>query len=480
MALHETLGEILQLYVAGLFGLCLARYAATMLEARFRYSTALCAVCCAAARALLYALSGAAEDSAPTALRGAIMIAVSFLMLLAFFRVRIRRDIYAAVSWGAVFDLSFFAAYCVVLAADPLYGVVSDQLLRAGVQDLQTHSDVMVLLAAVLQLALAAVLTALCVVSVRRISRDLPRAVQDFSPAEFRLLVLPAIIGVLLTALLRMLIVSITDGIPMLLFDQYPPLRVLIPAIAVVALVSVVYAARTCGDMARLEEQRRAGLAAQERAKALRNQVIETERMHEHVRKMRHDLRNTFTVIRSLSAQGESGPELAAYLDGLAADVEALEPQFVSGEPVADVLLSAKARELAEAAPGAHFDASAFMVPSNAGVSAYDLGIILGNALDNAIEAVRRQADGKERFVRLRSFVQGDLLGFTVENSCTDAPAQTARDGLPESTGAPGHGIGMRTIRDIAAKYCGTMDWKKNGEVFTLAVMLRRPPADSS
>lgn len=465
--LYNISGDVVRLYTDFLWGLCFSQYAGRLCSRRFRFSTAGTTVICAAMRALLSFVLPVTADSSSTAVRVLIMLALSAAVLWLFYTPPRRMGIYTVLSWTAVFELSFFIAYSVVLAADPLY----DVLRSAQTADPQQYAAASELLASAAQILTAALLTVLCILTVRLISGAFSEDPRELNGTELRLLSLPAVIGILLAVLLRMLIISVTDGIPELLFDLYPPLRLLIPVIAAIALLSIVQAAKTCRDLEQLEEAQRAGLAAKERARALREQVAETERVNAHFRKMRHDLRNTLTIIRQLSAALPESEDLTAYLDKLGQDAAELDRPFSTGDAVADVLLAAKHRELAQKAPDAHLDVSGFVLPQECGISGYDLGIILGNALDNAIQAVAAQKTGQQ-FIRLSTVLHGDLLSIQIENSCS-AAVPSGRDGLPTRSAKNGHGIGMKSIRDVAHRYDGTMDWKAQNCVFTLAVMLR-------
>lgn len=473
--LYSIVGSVVLLYTDLLWGVCFSLYAGRLCGRRTRFSEAWSAVLCAAVRAGLSLLLSGEPDSAGTVVRLLIMIAVSAVCLRAFFVPQRRMGVYAVLSWTAVFELSMFVSYSVVLAADPLYGV----FLGGGIYDPEQYAAASQWLAIGTQILTAAFLSVLCIFCCRRIDACFPKHPQALRAAELQLLVLPAGVGILLAVLLRRLMVSISDGVPTLLFDTYPLLRLLVPAIAAVSLVSVVHAAKTRRDMEELEEERRAGLAARERARALREQVEETERTNAHLRKMRHDLRNTLTVIRQLSAPLPGSEELSAYLDRLGQDAAELERPFSTGDAVADVLLAAKSRELANEAPDATLDAAGLLIPKDSGISSYDLGIILGNALDNAIHAVRAGRSA-EQFIRLSSVVHGDLLSIRIQNSCERTVPEAAEDGLPMRAGREGQGIGMRAIRDVVQRYDGTVDWKADGKVFTLAVMLRTDGGQSA
>lgn len=286
--------------------------------------------------------------------------------------------------------------------------------------------------------------------------------------AEFRLLILPALMGLLIGILLRLLMVTIADGVPMYLFDRQPVLKVVVPAIAAVALLSIVYAVRTLRDMDALEGERRGRIVAEEQLRGLREKVKETERVSGHVRRMRHDLRNTLTVIAGLSERIPEGAALSEYLSGLHEDMRTLEQRYDTGDPVADVLLAAKADELEKKVPDACFETDALLIPAVSDVAGYDLGVILGNALDNAIRAVSSQKCGEKR-ITLSSFAHGEFLVLTIRNTF-DGNLGTLNGGKPVENA--GQGLGIQNMKTIAERYDGMVDWKAEDGLFTLSIML--------
>ena len=123
-------------------------------------------------------------------------------------------------------------------------------------------------------------------------------------------------------------------------------------------------------------------------------------------------------------------------------------------------------------------NAEAFAVPASARLKAYDLGIILNNGLDNAIEACRRlktEEPGADTFIRLGSLQKGNLLILKIENSFDGRLVKKGQDEFPETVkeDRESHGIGLSNIKSTARKYQGTMDFKVKDRVFILSVMMK-------
>lgn len=481
MQAHELTANLLEWYAACFCGICFAWYAGALLTPRSRWTPLAAAAGYAGTRLLLpHLLRSDNASTAFTVVRLLIILGVSIVLAEVCFRRRGRLLAYVCVSWAAVFELAFFISYTVVFAGDPLYDSMAERMLSEAAVDQQAFLNDLLGVAYGLQIAMSVVLSFLCWFSCRSIIRSFPMERSELTGPELRLLVLPAVVGLLMGILLRMLVIAVADGVPIFLFDRFPLLKAVVPSVALVAGAAVIYAVRTLRDMVALEAERRRRLVVEGQLQSLRDLVEDTERTNSRVSRMRHDLRNTLTVIQALSENVPEGEALRSYLDDLNGDMRALERPFRTGDPVADTLLATKLQELRDLDPASRLETEDFLLPDLGAVSSYDLGIILGNALDNALGALRAQAGG-DRFIRLSSFRHDDLLCLSVENSMQGTLA--VRNGLPVSTKAgDGHGLGLLNIRTIAEKYDGAMDWRAADGVFTLTIMLRSPlsaPAES-
>lgn len=88
----------------------------------------------------------------------------------------------------------------------------------------------------------------------------------------------------------------------------------------------------------------------------------------------------------------------------------------------------------------------------------YDIGIVLNNALENAIEA-SAEAPGKKS-INLRSYMKGNLFFIEVENDFLSEIIFDSETGFPVSSkeDKKHHGLGMENIQRCAKKYKGDID----------------------
>ena len=104
-----------------------------------------------------------------------------------------------------------------------------------------------------------------------------------------------------------------------------------------------------------------------------------------------------------------------------------------------------------------------------------DLYVLLGNALDNAIEAVEQVQDEHRRIIQLTISRKDDFVNIRLENSYE---GELSWDGnLPRTTkeDKQSHGIGLRSIRNIAKKYGGYASASTEDAVFILSILIPIP-----
>ncbi len=111
-------------------------------------------------------------------------------------------------------------------------------------------------------------------------------------------------------------------------------------------------------------------------------------------------------------------------------------------------------------------------------IHSYDIGVILGNVVDNAIEACRKlkaKEPGADAFIRISSLQKGNLLILKVENSFDGKVVRKPQNEFPvtDKSDRKSHGIGLTNIKSTAEKYQGAVDFKVNGKVFVLSVMMK-------
>ena len=371
--------------------------------------------------------------------------------------------------------LAFYNLHCLgYLMASSIYRKIVDEMLKSldMMQDryLQEMYRCMAVGMFCLVLSYSVLLVAMTIILCRSIKGADIMAWQDvllLSVLNFVGSMIAGVVNGLLT-------VKIDTGF-FVLFDEKPDLLWKVPMIAVLIFVGETALIYFWQKYRILLAERQKHFVEEQQVKAMKKRLEEAENFYGSIRKVRHEMKNHMANIKGLAGAGEYG-EIENYVRRMDETMQELEYKYVTGNAVTDVIINDKCRRAEKA--GIRFDAD-FRYGGE--IPVFDMGIILNNLLDNAIEACEKLETGKG-FIRLSLKRKKQFLLLEVENSFdVAAPVQT--DGglaLPttKQSTLPGiiteHGIGLENVRDVAERYFGGVNIKVKGDVFHVTVMLQQ------
>lgn len=190
-----------------------------------------------------------------------------------------------------------------------------------------------------------------------------------------------------------------------------------------------------------------------------RQHLEEVRSIHREMRGYKHDFHNHLQTLKSYLDVGdtERAREYISELDRQLMNVDTL---LKTGNVSLDAILSAKIAQAKSENVSVTVKAN---VPDGLTVSDLELSIIVGNLLDNAIEACR-EADG-ERFIRIFIGMKGKMLYFSLLNS---AGAKREKMNGFFRTGKSGvHGFGLRRAEAIIKDHGGWVKYNSEDGAFT-------------
>lgn len=110
-------------------------------------------------------------------------------------------------------------------------------------------------------------------------------------------------------------------------------------------------------------------------------------------------------------------------------------------------------------------------IPQSIGISETDISVLLGNLLENALDACKADS-AKDKKNIVRANTEGGLLCVTVDNTFTGELKKTL-DGKLISTKHRGAGIGTESVKSIAEKYGGICRLENRNGFFYASVLCR-------
>lgn len=180
-----------------------------------------------------------------------------------------------------------------------------------------------------------------------------------------------------------------------------------------------------------------------------------------------HDLKHQIRAIRSLSKE-----EIDRYLEEMEHSVQIYESMVKTGNEVLDTILTEKSLYCRErgitvscVADGSQMDF----------INTIDLYAILGNALDNAIEAVEKLAHREKRQIDVLIYRQQNFLVMNIINPLEGSLVY--EEELPVTTKGDKsyHGFGLRSMRYLVKKYDGCLSVRTEDGCFSLKILMPIP-----
>ncbi len=195
------------------------------------------------------------------------------------------------------------------------------------------------------------------------------------------------------------------------------------------------------------------------------HQYEEVKEMYLNMRGWRHDYHNHLQVMKVQIAQGQL-EEMKSYLDDLEQNLEQVDTYVKSGNLMADAVLNSKLSIAGQ--KGIRVNCKA-VLPAALSVEDVDLCVLLGNLLDNALEACEKIPE-EQRFLRIYMVVNRSQLYMSVQNSAREELDFNERNYI--STKRGNHGLGMKRVKALADKYEGYFTLANEPGIFAAEVTL--------
>ena len=191
----------------------------------------------------------------------------------------------------------------------------------------------------------------------------------------------------------------------------------------------------------------------------------EVQELYANMRGWRHDYHDH---LQALKAYLDNQDTAAArqYLNELEDKLDAVDPLVHSGNAMLDAIVNAKLT-LAERL---HIPVNEKVIVGNTPlIKDVDLVVILGNLLDNAIEAISEQPPHEKRQLRLYIGIVKQQFYISVTNT---RPADQVSDYQYASTKSDKRGLGIRRVNKLVAKYDGMINRQYEASVFVTEIAI--------
>ena len=287
----------------------------------------------------------------------------------------------------------------------------------------------------------------------------------EMSVKEMVMLIIPSLVGVTGYGILQYYLMIYERDTGKNLIDTYGfygALSFLHYLISIVAILVVIVMFQNWKEMQ--EEQRGQELVLNQ-ISDMKKHIEEVEKLYRDIRSMRHDMGNHIQTLEHLVAHNNMD-DATEYLEHLKNEWDKVSPEIKTGSPVIDVILMEKLRQAKERQIRFLSD---FHYPQNTKLNAFDLSVIMNNALNNCMENV----SGDDPYISISSFRKNSIFMITIKNSF-GGQLNFGDSDLPETTqSGMEHGMGLNNIRRVARMYMGDISLEQGNEEVILSIMMQ-------
>lgn len=185
----------------------------------------------------------------------------------------------------------------------------------------------------------------------------------------------------------------------------------------------------------------------------------EVRSIHKEMRGYKHDFHHHLQTLKDQLEAGEVDRALA-YIEQLDNQLMNVDTLLKTGNISFDAILSAKITQAKAENISVTVKAN---VPDKLMISDLELSIIIGNLLDNAIEACRTVTG--ERFIRIFISMKGTMLYFSMLNASGAKKKKTGSLFATHKNGV--HGFGLRRAEAILEEHGGWVKYNSEDGAFT-------------
>ncbi len=188
---------------------------------------------------------------------------------------------------------------------------------------------------------------------------------------------------------------------------------------------------------------------------------------------IRHDLSHHFRMISEYCRCGQY-EKILSYLDDLNFQKLTGAVQNYCENHTANVIVGYYAGKVEEK----HIEFTCQIdLPEGVPGNTMDLSVLLGNALENALEAC--EAVEERKYIELRMRYEKDKLLLCIKNSYKN-PLQIRNGELLSHKQEAGHGLGIKSIRRVVKKYDGYCNYYGERGEFVLQIVLQTGDVDAA
>lgn len=203
----------------------------------------------------------------------------------------------------------------------------------------------------------------------------------------------------------------------------------------------------------------------EERSRAYANELELMTKTQRKMQALQHDLKHHILELKGMAQENKTG-EISTYLENMEQALNISKEYVRSGNYHIDSLLNYLLDEANERLDEVK---TAVKIPENANLNTFKLNIILGNLLENAIEAAER-SDKKQ--LRMEMTLEKGVLLIQMANTYQGELQKKGDDFVTTKEDKHNHGIGLKNVKELVEEENGTVTITTDDGWFMADVLL--------
>ncbi len=183
------------------------------------------------------------------------------------------------------------------------------------------------------------------------------------------------------------------------------------------------------------------------------------------LKEMKHDWKNHLSALHSLIQNGEIDKSLLHISEML--QISSQSGQARTGNIIIDSILNFKLQEASRNNIEITLDIN---VPENMNVPSFDMTVLVGNLIDNALEAVLKLEEN--RFIHIKMAYDKSRFLCYITNPFTGAIKKEGPHIVTTKDDRGNHGIGFESVKSVLKKYDGTLEIEHDNNIFSVLLMI--------
>lgn len=205
------------------------------------------------------------------------------------------------------------------------------------------------------------------------------------------------------------------------------------------------------------------------RLEMYKSQLYESEKRYDEITKIRHDMKNYLYCALNLAKQGDNNAELIKYLENLSKNkIDKIIDYVQVNRKILSIIINSKIGT----AKNKNINIQCMVMSELDNISDIDVGILIANLLDNAIEACEKNK--KESEIILKLWSNAGYYCINIMNTVETDVLINNPHLVTSKKNKMMHGIGLNSVKDIVQKYNGMINFEQKSNRFYVYVSLSK------